>query len=162
MLEQKIKVLIADNHSLMRHVIKDTLECEDDMIVVAEATDGEEAVNLAREVSPDVILMDVDMPKKNGITATKEIMSGKNKPRIIGFSASINRNIKRNLIDAGAVAFLSKSDIDTICATVRRELLAAPESKCSKSKNKSSSISKNIPAVNNLDTESSETNIHRI
>ncbi|NIV34469.1 MAG: response regulator, partial [Anaerolineae bacterium] len=68
-------VLLADDHDLVREGTRELLEREKDLLVVAEAGDGEEAVRLATQHRPDVALMDIDMPKLNGIGATKEIKS---------------------------------------------------------------------------------------
>jgi len=69
----RIRVLIADEHTLVRDGTRRILEAEGDMEVVAEATDGEEAVQLTAELKPDVVLMDIAMPKVDGIAATKQI-----------------------------------------------------------------------------------------
>jgi len=69
----KIRVLIADDHTMMRHGLKQILELEEDMTVIAQAPNGEEAIKLAKECNPDVILMDINMPGMNGLQAIKEI-----------------------------------------------------------------------------------------
>jgi len=69
----KLTVLIADDHPLMREALHRALEGEEDIDVVAEAGDGEEAVKFASELKPDVAVMDIVMPKINGIEATKKI-----------------------------------------------------------------------------------------
>ncbi len=68
-----VKVLIADDQTLFREGIKDVLTGEKWISVVGEAADGEEVVTLAKKLKPDVILMDIKLPKKDGIVATKEI-----------------------------------------------------------------------------------------
>jgi NarL family two-component system response regulator LiaR len=69
----KSTVLIADDHPLVREALHRSLEGEEDMQVVAEAGDGEEAVKLASELKPDVVVMDIVMPGLNGIEATRKI-----------------------------------------------------------------------------------------
>ena len=69
----KITVLIADDHSMMRQGLKQILELENDIIVIAQASNGSEAVKLAREKKPDVVLMDINMPGTNGLQAIKEL-----------------------------------------------------------------------------------------
>ena len=69
----KIKVMIVDNHPLMHDALRNQLKDESDIQIVADATDGEEAVKLAKEFAPDVIVMDLEMPKLNGIEATRRI-----------------------------------------------------------------------------------------
>ena len=61
----KIKIIIADDHSLMRHAIKMWLDKEADFSVIAEAIDGEQAVELTRNLNPDIVIMDIGMPKLN-------------------------------------------------------------------------------------------------
>ena len=71
--KKKIRVLIADDQTLFREGIKDVLTSEKWIEVVGEACDGEEVINLAKKLKPEVILMDIKLPKKDGIEATKEI-----------------------------------------------------------------------------------------
>ncbi len=71
---KKITVLLVDDHSLVRRGFRRMLEDESDMVVVGEAGDGEEAVKLARELKPQVVVMDCALPKTNGLDATREIL----------------------------------------------------------------------------------------
>ena len=73
MTKEPIKVLIADDHPLVREGLRGLLATEPDMVLVGEATDGVEAVGLARSLNPDVILLDLMMPNKTGIEAIEEI-----------------------------------------------------------------------------------------
>lgn len=80
---KKIRILIADDHSMVRQGFKQILELEEDMVVIAQASDGEEAIRLSKETKPDVILMDINMPGMNGMQAIKELSSEKYKYKII-------------------------------------------------------------------------------
>ena len=71
---KKITVLLVDDHSLVRRGFRRMLEDEPDMAVVAEAGDGEEAIKLARELKPKVVVMDCALPKMNGLDATRQIL----------------------------------------------------------------------------------------
>src|SRR6185437_12511223 len=68
---QKIRVLIADDHALFRQGLRQLLELEEDIEVVGDASDGQEAQTLVRQLRPDVVLMDINMPDVDGITATR-------------------------------------------------------------------------------------------
>ena len=107
---RKIKILIADDHPLMRHALKDILEKQEDFHVVAEADDGEEAVRLTCEMVPDVIIMDILMPKLNGLEATRIL---KNDPatkncKIIMLTAKGQQTEREKGIEAGADDYFVK------------------------------------------------------
>jgi len=68
----KIRVVIADDHAMVREGLKQILELEKDIAVVAQASNGEEAVKLAKECQPDVVLMDINMPGMNGLQAIEK------------------------------------------------------------------------------------------
>ncbi|NIR15797.1 MAG: response regulator transcription factor, partial [Desulfobacterales bacterium] len=70
---KKISILLVENHALVMESIHQSLEREANFTVIGEATDGEEAVQMARELKPDVIVMDISLPGINGIEATKQI-----------------------------------------------------------------------------------------
>ena len=69
----KTRILVADDHPMFRDGIKKLIETEEDLEVIGQASDGEEAVRLAAELHPDVVIMDIVMPKLNGIEAAKQI-----------------------------------------------------------------------------------------
>lgn len=116
----KIKILIADDHKLVREAFRKQIETQDDMKVIAKAEDGVEAVRLAQEVSPDVILMDINMPNMDGIQATQEIMNSDYPCCIIGLSLYSDENIGKIMLKAGAADFLSKKNsINSLFDTIR-------------------------------------------
>lgn len=118
----KIKVLLADDHKMMREGLKKIVEEEEDLEVVGEASNGEEAVELARETSPDIIVMDVNMPVMDGITATQEITSAMPGQRVIGLSLHDHERVIESMRSAGAIAYLTKNEaFETLCATIRSE-----------------------------------------
>ena len=107
--KDKLKVLIADDHPLLREALHRALESEEDMGVIAEARDGEEAVKLASELKPDVVVMDIVMPKVNGIEATKKIKEIAPNIAILILTAYDDDEYVLGLLDAGAAGYLLKS-----------------------------------------------------
>lgn len=105
----KIRVLIADDHTLVRDGTRRILEAEEDMDVVGEALDGEEAVQLAKELKPDVVLMDIAMPKVDGIAATKQIKHIYPEINVLILSAYDDDQFVFRLLQAGAAGYLLKS-----------------------------------------------------
>jgi len=104
-----VRVLIADDHTVMRDGLFLLLSRQHDIQVVGEAADGQEAVKLARQLRPDVILMDVSIPKVDGIEATRIIHRELPKIRIIGLSMFEDGERKKKMANAGAVKYVSKS-----------------------------------------------------
>ena len=101
--------MIADDHPLVREALRQALDSEDDMEVVAEAGDGEEAIKLASELKPDVAVMDIVMPKFNGIEATRKIKEIVPDIAIIILTAYDDDEYVLGLLDAGAAGYLLKS-----------------------------------------------------
>lgn len=105
----KTTILLADDHALVREGTRRVLEQEADFEVVAEASDGEEAVKLAIEHSPDVALIDIVMPKLNGIEATKQIKESCPGVVVLVLSAFDDDQFVFSLLEAGAAGYLLKS-----------------------------------------------------
>ena len=105
----KVRVIIADDHAVVRQGIANLLSDQPDIEVVAQAADGQEAVTLAAKLLPDVILMDVGMPKLNGVEATRSIHNDWPQIRIIGLSMFEETDRSTAMRDAGAVNYLTKS-----------------------------------------------------
>ena len=105
----KIKILIADDHAVVREGTRRILEQEEDLEVVAEAGDGEEAVRQATRLKPDVAIIDVAMPKLDGIEATKQIKSVCPTITVLILSAYDDDQFVFSLLEAGAAGYLLKS-----------------------------------------------------
>jgi two-component system, NarL family, response regulator len=106
---QQIRVLLADDHPVVRQGLATILKSEKDMKVVAEASDGEEACELYNQLSPDVLLLDLRMPKKDGLQVVSELMARcAPKPRIIVMTFYESEQDIRQAVKAGAKAFLVK------------------------------------------------------
>ena len=106
---KKIKILIADDHAFVREGTRRILEQEPDLEVVAEAGDGEEAVRLASDLKPDVALIDVAMPKLDGIEATRQIKALCPAVAVLVLSAYDDDQFVFGLLEAGAAGYLLKS-----------------------------------------------------
>jgi len=102
----KIKVIIADDHVLFREGTRNLIEQEKDMEVVGEASDGEEAIELVTKLSPHVALMDIAMPKVNGIEATRQIKSSQPSTAVLILTAYDNDQYIMALLEAGAAGYL--------------------------------------------------------
>lgn len=122
---KKIRVMLVDDHKMVLKGLKKILNEENDLEVVAEATDGEEAVALAKKTSPDIIVMDVNLPGISGIEATNKILSFMSDVRVIGLSLHDQQEVKDSMRKAGATAYLSKNEaFKTLAATIRSEAKA--------------------------------------
>jgi DNA-binding NarL/FixJ family response regulator len=102
------KILICDDHKIFREGLRALLEKQPDLKVVGGARDGLEAVKLAGELSPDIVIMDISMPGLNGIEATRKIAAGRRPPRIIALSMHNDRKYVTEILKAGARAYLLK------------------------------------------------------
>jgi DNA-binding NarL/FixJ family response regulator len=107
--ENRIRVLLADDHDLVREGTRELLEREEDLVVVAEAGDGEEAVRLTAKHGPDVTLMDIAMPKLNGIEATREIKAISPATAVLILTAYDDDQYVFALLEAGAAGYLLKN-----------------------------------------------------
>lgn len=105
----KIRVLIADDHKIMREGLTRLLGQESDIEIVSEAADGQQAVEMAARLLPDVILMDMSMPRLNGVEATRAIHNDYPDIRIIGLSMFEESETAGSLREAGAVDYITKS-----------------------------------------------------
>jgi DNA-binding NarL/FixJ family response regulator len=103
-----IRVLIADDHGIVAEGLKHLVEAQPDMEVIACVEDGREAVRLAKEAGPNVVLMDLSMPEMNGAEATRAIMANDPKCRVIVLSMYAEREYVRRALKAGAVGYVVK------------------------------------------------------
>jgi len=103
-----IRILVADDHKIMREGLRALLDKQSDMQVVAEAEDGLTTVRLARELAPDVVIMDIAMPDLNGIGATKKIKAELPNVKVIALSMHSDRRFIAEMFRSGASGYLLK------------------------------------------------------
>lgn len=103
-----IRIIIADDHAVVAEGLKHVVEAQADMEVVALAVDGREAVRQARDLQPDVVLMDLSMPELNGADATRAILERDPKCRVIVLSMYSEREYVRRALKAGAAGYVVK------------------------------------------------------
>ena len=103
-----IKGLLVDDHAIIREGLRSLLEKEPNMEVVADTDDGRKARNLVRELSPDVVIMDITMPGLNGIEATRQITTDSPHVKVIALSIHSKRRYVADMLSAGAAGYILK------------------------------------------------------
>jgi DNA-binding NarL/FixJ family response regulator len=121
---QKITVLLADDHALVRRGFRRLLADDPSIAVVAEASNGDEAVSLAQELKPQVIVMDVAMPGTNGLAATRAILAKNPGAAILMLSMHSEETLVRQALDAGAKGYVLKNALDLDLATAVKRVAA--------------------------------------
>ena len=115
---ERIRVMIVDDHSIVRVGLKQVLEQSGEFEVVGQGANGEEAVRVAADLSPDLVVMDVIMPEKDGVEACREIMESAPETRVVMLTASTEEDAIVEAVAAGATGYLQKE-------TDRERLLSA-------------------------------------
>ncbi len=103
-----VKVMIADDHALIRRIVREVVEKESDLEIIAEARDGNEAEEQATHTQPDVILMDLDMPGCDGFEATERVLARSPHSRIVIFTASAKEQYAFHALQLGAIGYITK------------------------------------------------------
>jgi DNA-binding NarL/FixJ family response regulator len=124
---KKNRILIVDDHPLMRQALRAMIADEPDFDVVGEAANGEEAVSLARSLAPDVILMDLVMPVKDGLAATAELTHANPETRILALTSSIGENSALAAVEAGVLGYILKDAQPAEVLHALREVAAGRE-----------------------------------
>jgi two-component system, NarL family, response regulator LiaR len=120
----EIRILIADDHPLMREALIGFLERQADFKVVAAAKDGEEALKLVGELMPDIVLMDISMPGMNGLEATRQIKAKYPQIAILVLTVHTDRGHVLGILEAGAAGYLTKSVFGDEIITAIRSVIA--------------------------------------
>ena len=120
MLSRKIRVLLADDHKILRQGVRMLIDSQSDMEVVGEAKTGREAIEEARRLKPDVVVMDVSMPELNGIEGTRQICDEMKHTRVLALSMHKDAVYVREILRAGARGYLLKdSEDDDLVRAIR-------------------------------------------
>jgi NarL family two-component system response regulator LiaR len=127
----KIRVLLADDHAVLREATAELIDHQPDMVVVGQAGSGEETVDRARALQPDVLIMDIAMPRLNGLEATRQILPVCPNTKVLVLSAHEDAEHIISLLEAGATGYLPKTVslnelLDAIRATSRGESVLPP------------------------------------
>jgi DNA-binding NarL/FixJ family response regulator len=116
-----IRVLIVDDSAVFREGLELVLGLRPEIEIVGAAGDGTEAAGLARELSPDVVLMDYRLPGMDGIESTAAVRAASPATKVVGLTGTANLNERQAFFDAGAVACLSKDgDLEQIVAAIEK------------------------------------------
>ncbi len=114
-----IRILVADDHTIVLQGLSRFLQTQNDLEVVGEAKDGLTTVDLSQQLSPDVVIMDISMPGLNGIEATRRIHARQPDVRIIGLSMHASKRFIREMREAGASGYLLKDcDFDELVEAI--------------------------------------------
>ena len=117
---ERIKVLVVDDHSIVREGLKYVLEQSGEFEVVGQAEDGVEAVSVAAELSPDLVVMDVMMPRKDGVEACRDIMDSAPETRVVMLTVANEETAVLEAVAAGATGYLQKeTDRKRLLSTLR-------------------------------------------
>lgn len=119
-MKKKTRILLADDHRMVRQGFRLILEAQEDLEVVGEAGSGREAVDMAKTLRPDVVVMDVTMPELNGIESTRRIREAEPMVRVLALSVHRDAVYVREIVRAGAEGYILKESADSeLIAAVR-------------------------------------------
>jgi signal transduction histidine kinase len=118
-----IRLLLVDDHTMVRQGLRSLLESYEDVMIVGEASNGEEAIELVEQLRPALVVMDLNMPKKNGIEATARIKARWPETVVIGLSVQAGEEARRAILNAGGAVLLTKeAAVDELYRTIREVL----------------------------------------
>lgn len=116
----KIKILLVDDHSLVRQGIKQILELEKDIKVIGQAADGEEAIEKVKELKPDIVLLDINMPKLNGIQTLRRLKDMDNTIKVMMLTFHKDKEYLYEIINIGADGYIIKdAESDSLIKAIR-------------------------------------------
>ncbi|MDP2881313.1 MAG: response regulator transcription factor [Azonexus sp.] len=104
-----IRILLVDDHKIFRDALKSILDMEHDISTVGEADNGVEAIRIAKESQPDIVLLDIEMPSMSGVEAARNLITEFPPVKVIALSANTDRNVLTQMLDAGARGYVVKT-----------------------------------------------------
>jgi DNA-binding NarL/FixJ family response regulator len=116
-----VRILIVDDHAVVRRGVRSLLESQRGWEIAGEATNGREAVDLAKRLQPDIVVMDLTLPELNGLEATRQILKDSPRSEVLVLTMHHSEELARDVLQAGARGYVLKSDAD-------QNLIAAVES----------------------------------
>jgi len=126
-----IKIILADDHNMIRDGLQSMIEKETDFRIIGQASNGRQTVQLAQELNPDIVIMDISMPDLNGIDATRQIKEMNKHVKIIALSVHSETSFVRQMLKAGASGYLVKHSefkelVEAIRIVARDQLYLSP------------------------------------
>jgi DNA-binding NarL/FixJ family response regulator len=118
----RLSILIVDDHAVVRRGVRALLESQPGWEVSAEASNGREAVDLAKRLQPDIVVMDLSLPELNGLDATRQILKESPRSEVLVLTMHHSEELARNVLQAGARGYVLKSDADDSLVTAVRNL----------------------------------------
>ena len=130
--KQSIRILLADDHSITRNGLKTILSLYDDIVLVGEASNGNDAIKICKKTNPDIILMDLDMPILDGVSATGIIRNECPGVKVIALTSFTDKKLVNNAIKAGVSSYIVKNIspyelINTIRSTFLGKIILSPQ-----------------------------------
>lgn len=121
-LGRRLRILLADDHELVRRGIRGLLNSRRKWKVIAEASDGIEAVEKTKKLRPDIVILDIDMPKMNGLEATRRIRESTSRTKIVILTLHESGEMVRRALEAGAQGLVLKSEVGERLVTALKEI----------------------------------------
>jgi len=118
----KIRVLLVDDHAAVRTGVRRLLEKARDMLVVGEAGDGFQAIKMVEELEPDIVVLDVEMPRMNGLAVARQLTDQHAAVKILALSAYDDRQYILGMLDQGAVGYMIKDEVPEMLVQAIRDI----------------------------------------
>jgi DNA-binding NarL/FixJ family response regulator len=156
-----IRVLIAEDHPAVRAGIRSLLETAPDIVIAGETGNGRDALRLTREISPDVLLLDIEMPGLTGVEVARRLQAAKSPVRILVLSAYDDREYVHGMLASGAAGYLTKEEAPELLLEAVRRVSQGEEGWLSRRASRSVQVPKkrhpdmNIPDTNGKTPEHS-------